>query len=94
MYLCANKGELVFVVQDTHDQIFGGYFSQSMEIKPDFYGTGETFLFQLKVASHQARKKDCCCTNRQQLTVFTVIAPAKASGSGLRTTTDSSSTNR
>jgi hypothetical protein len=49
MYLCANKGELVFVIQDTNDQVFGGYFSQSMEIKPEFYGTGETFLFQLKV---------------------------------------------
>jgi hypothetical protein len=56
MYLCANRGELVFVVQDTNDQIFGGYFSQNLEVKPEFYGTGETFLFQLKVAWGQPER--------------------------------------
>ena len=94
MYLCANRGELVFVVQDTSDQVFGGYFSQSLEMKPEFYGTGETFLFQLKVGAPHARKRGSSCTRRPLLTVFTVIARAKELGSGPKSTSGSSSTSR
>jgi hypothetical protein len=44
---CAGKGEVIIVVQDTQDAIFGGYFSQTMEIKQNYFGTGESFLFTL-----------------------------------------------
>lgn len=40
----------MIVVKDTHKNIFGGCFSQPLELKDDFYGTGESFLF--KVDSH------------------------------------------
>jgi hypothetical protein len=43
---CENKGELMVVVKDTLGNVFGGYFSQSMEVKEDYYGTGESFLFK------------------------------------------------
>ena len=49
MKACGGKGELLFVVQDTQDAVFGGYFSQSLELKPDYFGTGESFLFTLQV---------------------------------------------
>lgn len=53
---CRGKGELLFVIQDVKDGIFGGYFSQNLEAKPDYFGTGESFLFVVKVAlAHEER---------------------------------------
>lgn len=49
LQLCDRKGELLFVVQDTQDFIFGGFFTQHLEFKSEYYGTGESFLFQVTV---------------------------------------------
>ena len=46
---CRGKGELLFIIQDIKDGIFGGYFSQNLEIKTEYFGTGESFLFLVKV---------------------------------------------
>lgn len=48
---CGGKGEILIVIQDTQESIFGGYFSQSIVAKPDFFGTGESFLFRVEVIS-------------------------------------------
>lgn len=37
----------MILVKDTLGNIFGGCFSQPLEVKDDFYGTGESFLFKL-----------------------------------------------
>lgn len=34
-------------MKDKNGNIFGGCFSQPLEIKDDFYGTGESFLFKV-----------------------------------------------
>lgn len=44
---CVGKGEIIILVKDTKGNIFGGCFSQPLEVKDDFYGTGESFLFKL-----------------------------------------------
>lgn len=46
---CKNKGELLIVIQDTKGNIFGGYFSQNLQMKESYYGTGESFLFKVTV---------------------------------------------
>ena len=33
------------LIKDTAGKSFGGYFSQEMEVKTDYYGTGESFVF-------------------------------------------------
>lgn len=48
---CRGKGELLIVLQDIKENIFGGYFSQNLEVKPEYFGTGESFLFVVKVLS-------------------------------------------
>lgn len=40
----------MIVIKDTLGNVFGGYFSQSLEVKEDFYGTGESFLFKQSVS--------------------------------------------
>jgi len=44
-------------VRDTNDNIFGGCFSQPLEIKEDFYGTGESFLYKFSVRKKKIFKK-------------------------------------
>ena len=46
---CQTSGELVFILKDTDDNIFGGFFSAHLELQDDYYGTGESFLFKLSV---------------------------------------------
>lgn len=55
--MCRGKGELLFVIQDIKERVFGGYFSQNLEIKPEYYGTGESFLFEVKVGSAHAERR-------------------------------------
>jgi len=57
MNLCGKKGELLFVILDTSENVFGGYFSQSLEQKIDYYGTGDSFLFTVKVTSSLIDRK-------------------------------------
>ena len=47
--ICKGKGELLFVVQSTTNEVFGGYFSQNLEIKSEYFGTGESFVYVVKV---------------------------------------------
>ena len=39
----------ILLVKDSSDFIFGGYCSEAWKMGPRFYGTGETFVFQLEV---------------------------------------------
>lgn len=50
MRKCKNKGELLFLIQDTKGNVFGGYFSQDLVFKESYFGTGESFLFKVTVA--------------------------------------------
>ena len=46
-----NKGEILIVLQDKHGAIFGGYMSQTVELRSEYFGTGESFLFKVTVGS-------------------------------------------
>lgn len=43
-----NKGEIIVVVKDQFDNVFGGFMSHSFELRDSFFGTGECFLFKFK----------------------------------------------
>ena len=59
---CKKKGEVLILVEDVFEEVFGGFASQSLDIKEDFFGTGESFLFKVKVRmSITHRKKDFLC---------------------------------
>ena len=45
---CTDHGEVLMIVKDTYGRVFGGYFSQNLTLRDDFFGTGESFLFKLK----------------------------------------------
>lgn len=47
--MCQAKGELVFLVMDTQGSVFGAYLSTSLQVRDDFYGTGESLLFKKTV---------------------------------------------
>lgn len=49
MRKCRNKGEVLIFIEDTKGDIFGGYFSQSLNFRESYYGTGESFLFKVTV---------------------------------------------
>eukprot|EP01121_Diplochlamys_sp_Union-15-3_P020461 TRINITY_DN7993_c0_g1_i1.p1 TRINITY_DN7993_c0_g1~~TRINITY_DN7993_c0_g1_i1.p1 ORF type:complete len:161 (-),score=3.58 TRINITY_DN7993_c0_g1_i1:36-518(-) len=38
----------LILIKDMDDYVFGGFCTQAWEVRPDFYGTGESFLFSLK----------------------------------------------
>ncbi|WAR12882.1 MEAK7-like protein, partial [Mya arenaria] len=42
------KGPTVMIVKDKDGHVFGGYVSESWEIRPNFYGDSTCFLFTLK----------------------------------------------
>jgi len=44
-----NKGELLFFIQDSEGNVFGGFMSPSFGLKNAFYGTGDSFIFKAKV---------------------------------------------
>ena len=46
---CLNKGELVILLKDQYDHVFGGFMANPLEIKSGFFGNGECFLFSIKV---------------------------------------------
>lgn len=46
---CTDKGEILMIVKDTANHVFGGYFSQNITQRDDFFGTGESFLFKTNV---------------------------------------------
>eukprot|EP00301_Raphidiophrys_heterophryoidea_P006249 c12537_g2_i2.p1 GENE.c12537_g2_i2~~c12537_g2_i2.p1 ORF type:complete len:408 (-),score=76.57 c12537_g2_i2:210-1433(-) len=48
----AAKGPSLVIIQDQNGHIFGGYASESWEIKPKYYGTGESYLFQIHPHFH------------------------------------------
>lgn len=48
-----NQSFYLIVVMDTHGAVFGGLFSGRFEFKPTFFGTGESFLFN--VVGNEAR---------------------------------------
>ena len=38
-------------MRDTKGFVFGGYFSQQLEIREGFHGTGEAFIFKQSVVT-------------------------------------------
>ncbi|KAI5098046.1 TLD domain-containing protein 1 [Silurus meridionalis] len=44
---CKNRGSTVLLVKDTKGHIFGGFASQSWELKPQFQGDSRCFLFSV-----------------------------------------------
>jgi hypothetical protein len=42
------KGEVIVIVSDEDDNVFGGYMTPSFEHRKNFYGTGESFIFSFK----------------------------------------------
>uniref|UniRef100_A0A671KZA4 MTOR-associated protein MEAK7 n=1 Tax=Sinocyclocheilus anshuiensis TaxID=1608454 RepID=A0A671KZA4_9TELE len=44
---CKSKGPTVMLVKDTKGHIFGGFVSQSWEVKPQFQGDSRCFLFSV-----------------------------------------------
>ena len=45
----AGSAPTILVVRDTMGYVFGCYTSESWRVAPRYYGTGETFVFQLQV---------------------------------------------
>ena len=45
----ANISPTVLIIKDTSDFVFGAYCSEAWRTAPRFYGTGETFVFELEV---------------------------------------------
>ena len=41
----------MLVVRDTRQHVFGAYTAESWRIAPRYYGTGESFVFQLQVCT-------------------------------------------
>ena len=39
----------MILVRDQYGHVFGGFMANSLEVKPGFFGTGECFLFSIKV---------------------------------------------
>ena len=46
---CFKRGEVFIIIQDSHNNLFGGYLSSDLEKRDDFFGTGETFLTRISV---------------------------------------------
>lgn len=44
---CKNQGSTVLLVKDTKGHVFGGFASQSWEVKPQFQGDSRCFLFSV-----------------------------------------------
>ena len=44
-----NKGPILILVKDVNENIFGGFFSQDLEYRHEYFGSGESFLFKIKV---------------------------------------------
>eukprot|EP01112_Ceratiomyxa_fruticulosa_P016458 TRINITY_DN4981_c0_g1_i1.p1 TRINITY_DN4981_c0_g1~~TRINITY_DN4981_c0_g1_i1.p1 ORF type:complete len:818 (+),score=190.30 TRINITY_DN4981_c0_g1_i1:195-2648(+) len=42
-----NKGPVVILIEDANHYVFGGFASESLHTTQRYYGTGESFLFQL-----------------------------------------------
>lgn len=43
------RGPVFIAVQDIKGNVFGGYFSQEPEFRKEFFGSGESFLYKIKV---------------------------------------------
>ncbi|KAJ1976750.1 oxidation resistance protein 1 [Dimargaris verticillata] len=43
------KGPLVLAVRDTNDHVFGGFLSEPLKPSPNYYGSGECFLWKAMV---------------------------------------------
>lgn len=46
--LCANHQATLLVVKDVGGTVFGGFNTTTWKIEPQYYGTGESFLFTFK----------------------------------------------
>lgn len=44
----SNNGELIILVQDGFGTVFGGFMTHSFELRDNFFGTGECFVFKFK----------------------------------------------
>jgi len=42
-----NNDELLIIIEDENNKIFGGLVTHSFDFRKNFYGTGESFLFKL-----------------------------------------------
>ena len=42
----------MLVVRDTRQHVFGAFTAEPWRIAPRYYGTGESFVFQLQVSTH------------------------------------------
>lgn len=45
---CSTEGPVMLVVLDYQGNVFGGFVSVTLEQKPNYFGTGETFLYKLE----------------------------------------------
>ena len=45
----ADAGPAVLAVRDTSGRVFGAFTAEPWRIAPRYYGTGESFVFQLRV---------------------------------------------
>ena len=48
------SGASVLVVRDTQQHVFGCFTSESWRVAPRYYGTGESFIFQIQVCTAQS----------------------------------------
>lgn len=44
---CKNWGDLIILISDENDKVFGGYLTGSFAHRKNFYGTGECFIFKI-----------------------------------------------
>ena len=50
----AESAPCVLVVRDLQQHVFGSFTSESWRVAPRYYGTGESFVFQIQVCPQAA----------------------------------------
>ena len=51
----AESAPCVLIVRDLQQHVFGSFTSESWRVAPRYYGTGESFVFQIQVCPFAAK---------------------------------------
>lgn len=51
------SGPSILVIRDSGRHVFGSFSSEGWKVAPRYYGTGESFVFQIQVILYTAAPK-------------------------------------